>query len=192
MHACVISRMGVNRRLEERREGSTPTLSLCLAWIPILCGINRCFKAKKRKKKCWLSSRIFRHFSLLHWECRFCAFYFSIFSLWCELHSGQGSICRCPRISLLKTPLSAVGMSCKVQAVSGSGRVSLAISLPAPRLSARPLTHTTVKTIYFLPLFTLCKLTLTFNANPSCVIFISISHHTKRVMTDILSFVLST
>lgn len=30
-------------------EGGTPTLSLCLAWISILCGINRCFKAKKKK-----------------------------------------------------------------------------------------------------------------------------------------------
>lgn len=29
--------------------GGTPTLSLCLAWISILCGINRCFKAKKKK-----------------------------------------------------------------------------------------------------------------------------------------------
>lgn len=48
-------------------------------------------------------------------------FFFSFsFSFWCELHSGQRSICRRPRISLLKTPLSAVGMSCKVQAKSSS------------------------------------------------------------------------
>lgn len=99
--------------------GGTPTLSLCLTWISILCGINRCFKAKK--KRCWLYFWIFQRLSLPHWGWRrFVLGFFFSFSFWCELHSGQRSICRCPRISLLKTPLSAVGMSCKVQAKSSS------------------------------------------------------------------------
>lgn len=121
MHACVISRMGINRRLEEWREGSTPTLSLCLTWIPILRGINRCFKAKKKKVLTFfLDIPAFLTAALR--EPLLCVFFFplSFFPFWCELHSGQRSICWCPRISLLKTPLSAVGMSCKVQAKSSS------------------------------------------------------------------------
>lgn len=169
MHACVISRMGINRRLEKWREGRTPTLSLCLAWIPILCGINRCFKAKK-KKRCWLSFWICRHFSLPHWERA--AFFSLSLSFWCELHSGQRSICRCPRIPLLKTPLSAVGMSCKVQVKSSSQWECKSLlgdaHLPLCT-SPRPQTRATLQTINFLHLLSLCKLTLTFNSNPYIV-----------------------
>lgn len=51
MCARYIFRMGINRKRLEGGGvgGGTPTLSLCLAWISILCGINRCFKAKKKK-----------------------------------------------------------------------------------------------------------------------------------------------
>lgn len=90
-----------------KSRGNPQTLSLCLTWIPIHSDINRCLKYLSREGLTFLtvvSCRLFCIEYPLYWIAQ-----------WAEEH-----LLGLNWISPLKKPLSAVGMSCKVQVKSSS------------------------------------------------------------------------